>query len=75
MQYDDGLLLLVSDLELRTSGPAGEHQGEYMGVYQLHSEDEWRGRIYKQRHDNGGNEHYLYRYVLHSHLCTTHYFN
>ena len=60
--------LLVSDLELRTSGPAGEYQGDCMGVYQFYSEDESQGRVYKQRHDNGGTQYYLHRSVYHTNI-------
>ena len=66
------VLLLVSDLELRTSGLAGENQGDKMGVYQLYSEDESQGRVYKQRHDNGGEQSYLYRSVQHTNICSGH---
>ena len=63
------MCFLVSDLELRTSGPAGELHGAMMGVYQFHSEDESQGRVYKQRHDNGGEQSYLYRSVYHTNMC------
>ena len=53
--------IVVPDIELRTTGPAGEHHGERFGVYQLHSEDESHGRVYRQRHDQGGTQHYLYK--------------
>ena len=64
--------LIVSDLELRTSGLAGENQGDKMGVYQFHSEDESQGRVYKQRHDNGGTQQYLYRSVSRIQMYTKH---
>ena len=51
----------ASDRELRTTGPAGEWQGNVMGVYQLHSEEEGTGRVYKQRHGDGDTQYYLYR--------------
>merc|ERR550517_529357 len=52
----------VSDVELRTSGRAGEYQGALLGLFQFHSEDEEsQGRVYKQRHDGGGDQYYLYR--------------
>ena len=35
-----------------------------MGVYQLYSEDESQGRVYKQRHDSGGTQYYMHRSVL-----------
>ena len=64
------MCFLVSDLELRTSGPAGELHGAMMGVYQFHSEDESQGRVYKQRHDSSlqFEQHYLYRSVYHTHI-------
>ena len=62
---------LASDLELRTSGRAGEHHGAKMGVYQLHSEDEGQGRIYKQRHDSGGDQFYLHRSVSDTNMYNT----
>jgi len=53
---------LASDIELRTTGPAGEWKTRYMGVYQLHSESEGTGRVYKQRHDvDRDTQYYLYR--------------
>jgi len=52
----------VSDVELRTSGRAGEYHGARLGLFQFHSEDEEsKGRVYKQRHDGGGDQYYLYR--------------
>ena len=40
--------------------------GDGLGVYELHSEDGGNGRVYKQRHTNGGTiKLYLYRYYLH----------
>ena len=40
-----------------------------MGVYQLHSEDEGQGRVYKQRHDdNGSFQSYLYRSEMHTNI-------
>ena len=53
-------LLTAFDLELRTTGRAGEYQGPCLGVFQLHSEDEGEGRVYKQKHD-GGTNYYMYR--------------
>ena len=64
----DSVLPLVSDLELRTSGLGGDWKGSRLGVYQLHSEDEGQGRVYKQRHDNGGEQSYLYRSVQHTNI-------
>ena len=62
---DDFQLPSAFDLELRTTGPAGEWQGLKMGVYQLHSEDEGMGRVYKQRHDaDGDTQYYLYRSLM-----------
>ena len=40
-----------------------------MGVYHFHSEDESQHRVYKQRHDNGGTQYYLYRFVYHTNMC------
>ena len=57
----------ASDLELTTTGPAGEWQGPAMGVFQLNSEDEGTGRVYKQRHaEDGDTQFYLYRSFMHS---------
>ena len=57
------VFIAVPDIELRTSGPAGERHGSRFGVYQLHSEDESHGRVYRQRHDQGGTQYYLYKLV------------
>ena len=50
---------------MRTTGLAGEWVGSKMGVYQLHSEDEGTGRVYKQRHtEDGDTQYYLYRSLM-----------
>ena len=54
----------VPDVELRSIGAAGEWVGSKLGVYKLHSEDEARGRVYRQRHDYNNDYHYLYRLFI-----------
>ena len=61
LQVDDRSLFTVPDLELRTSGPAGEFRGDCLGAYQLHTEEEGLGRVYKQRHNTGDTHYYMYR--------------
>ena len=58
------MLYSVPDVELRTSGPAGEFTGSKMGVYQpMPIEKEDDGQVYKQRHDvgSGDDQYYIYR--------------
>ena len=63
-----------SQLELRSSGGAGEYQGSIMGLYQLlpggGEKGDEQGPVYRQRHD-GDNEHwYLYRWDISCKLQT-----
>ena len=57
-----------SQLELRSSGGAGEWQGDSMGLYQLLPDGEkgdGQGPVYHQRHDDEENRHYyLYRWDI-----------
>ena len=53
-----------SQLELRSSGEAGEEWGEYLGLYQLVPGEAGEGgsKVYKQCHDRDGGQLYLYRW-------------
>ena len=61
------LYLVVLELELRSSGGAGEYQGYRLGVYiwyqTITSEDGIESHVYKQRHD-GETENFIYRYII-----------
>ena len=53
-----------SQIELRSSGGAGEWQGDKMGLYQLLPDAEKgdeQGPVYRQRHDGDNQHFYLYR--------------
>ena len=53
-----------SQIELRSSGGAGEYHGHCMGLYQLLSDEEKgdeQGPVYRQRHDGDNEHYYLYR--------------
>ena len=58
-----------SQLELRSSGEAGNKWGEHLegrclGLYQLVPEEAGQGgsKVYKQRHDRSWGQSYLYRW-------------
>ena len=60
------LYLVVLELELRSSGEAGEFQGYRLGVYiwyqTITSEDGIESHVYKQRNDvNVKKENFIYR--------------
>ena len=51
-------------LELRSSGGADESQGSHLGLFQLlpdGGEGGRQGPVYRQRHDGGNQQFYLYR--------------
>jgi len=57
----------VSEIEMRSSGEAGERQGDKMGVYTWYQtmtgEDGTKSHVYKQRHDGSGDRQYfIFRY-------------
>ena len=51
-----------SQLELRSSGGAGEWHGDKMGLYQLMPEK--RDPVYRQRHDGDNENYYIYRWDI-----------
>ena len=53
-------------VELRSSGGAGEYQGDEMGVYQLLPEHRGQGggAAYRQLHDTNDQHNYLYRFDI-----------
>ena len=53
-------------VELRSSGGAGEHLGDNMGVYQLLPEHRGQGggATYRQLHDTNDQHSYLYRFEI-----------
>jgi len=55
------------EIEMRSSGGAGEYRGHHLGVYiwyqTITSEDGTESHVYKQRHDGSIEKHYyIYRY-------------
>merc|ERR550517_1364738 len=50
-----------SQIELRSSGGAGEWLGCYLGLFQLLPDGDSRGPVYRQRHDGDNQQIYLYR--------------
>ena len=54
-------------VELRSSGEAGEYLGDKMGLYQLLSDGgkgARQGPVYRQRHDGDNQQYYLYRWDM-----------
>ena len=53
-------------VELRSSGGAGEYQGERLGLYQLLPDEKGDGQspVYRQRHDGDNEHYYLYRWDI-----------
>ena len=59
--------IIIPEIEMRSSGGAGEHQGDQLGVYiwyqALLSDDGTESHVYKQRHDGYTENHfYIYRF-------------
>ena len=52
-------------VELRSSGKAGEYQGDLLGVYQMLPEPGRGGdATYRQLHDTNDQHYYLYRFGI-----------
>ena len=54
-------------VELRSSGGAGENHGDKLGLYQLMSDGgkgARQGPVYRQRHDGDNQQYYLYRWDM-----------
>ena len=62
-------------LELRSSGGAGEFQGAWLGLYQLlpdGGEGGNQGPVYRQLHDGDNGQYYLFRWdELQLNVCHT----
>ena len=58
--------VILSEIEMRSSGGAGEYRGYRLGVYiwyqTITSEDGTESHVYKQRHDGSTEkQYYIYR--------------
>ena len=62
--------IIIPEIEMRSSGGAGEYQGDRLGVFiwyqALLSDDGTESHVYKQRHDGSTEkQYYIYRFRDH----------